>query len=121
MLGMAAPILASLLLVSTVNGFTTPHLNAPLSIPLAAASTDHMVKSMGEEALSKVQWLGSIVSRNADQPMFDENEYEENIDKEKVDGTGGTVYSRLATNVDGDRKKDRQVWIALANLEKDSK
>ena len=103
-----------------------PQLNNMLSSPLLAATTaaagggGGVVKNAGDSALSSVQWFGSLVSRSANQPIED-TAAEKEKDKSKIDGTGGSVYNRLASTIDADENKERQVWAALANLEKDSK
>ena len=111
LLGLLAPLLGQ--------AFIMPQLNV-LSSPLLAATTGPTVKSAGDSALSSVQWLGSLVSRSAGQ-RFEDTAAELEKDKSKVDGTGGSVYSRLASTIDApEEQKERQVWAALANLEKDS-
>jgi len=97
-----------------------PQLNV-LSSPLSAASTGVTIKNAGDSALSSVQWLGSLVSRSRGQ-RFEDTAAEVEKDKTKVDGTGGSVYSKLASTIDApEEQRERQVWAALANLEKDSK
>lgn len=101
------------------DGFVMPQMNV-LSTPFATAvASNNAVKSAGDAALKRVEWFGSLVSRNADQKSVDDST--EAKDESKIDGTGGTVYSKLAKTIDADENKERQVWAALANLEKDSK
>lgn len=107
----------------TGQGFVIPQPNGGLSSSLsAAATTGDVLKDAGDNALSSVQWFGSLVSKSAGQSI-DDTAAESEKDKSSIDGTGGSVYSRLATTIDlpEDKQKERQVWAALANLEKDSK
>ena len=100
-----------------------PQLNV-LSSPLLAATTvdGGVVKHAGDKALSSVEWFGSLVSKSTvDKRVATSNTDEKEKDASKVDGTGGSVYNRLASTIDADENKERQVWAALANLEKDSK
>ena len=113
------------LLASTVwtgHSFVAPSSrHVPLARPQlnVATTADAMIKNAGDTALSKVQWFGSLVSKNANQDLSDTAA--EKQDKSNVDGTGGSVYNKLASTIDADENKERQVWAALANLEKDSK
>jgi hypothetical protein len=84
-----------------------------------AAATDDVIKDVGDQALSSVQWIGSLVSRSANNA--DGRDFTSEKDNANIDGTGGSVYSNLASTIDADENKERQVWAALANLEKDSK
>ena len=99
--------------------FVLPQLNV-LSSPLLAATTaDDVIKNAGDSALSSVEWFGSLVSKNANQ-VTDRATVEEKKQKANIDGTGGSVMSRLSSTIDAKEKKESQVWAALANLEKDS-
>lgn len=106
----------------TGRAFVMPQWNI-LSTPLssAVAASDNMVKHAGDTALNRVEWFGSLVSKSAEQSrQFSKTK--EPRDERELEGTGGTVYSKLATTVDSvDVNKERQVWAALANLEQDSK
>ena len=84
----------------------------------AASTADTVIRDAGDRALSSVQWFGSLVSKNANQNLDDSLSEK---DSANIDGTGGSVYSNLASTIDADENKERQVWAALANLEKDSK
>jgi hypothetical protein len=81
---------------------------------------DSVINDAGDKALSSVEWLGSLVSRNANQEV-EISTTRKDKDEANIDGTGGSVYSNLASTIDADENKERQVWAALANLEKDSK
>ena len=108
-----------LLALPPSQAFVLPQLNI-LSSPLLAATTaDGVVKNAGDSALSSVEWFGSLVSKsdNPQPTSIDETVTE----KGNIDGTGGSVYNRLASTIDADENKETQVWAALANLEKDSK
>ena len=83
-----------------------------------ASTADTAIRDAGDRALSSVQWFGSLVSKNANQNLDDSLSEK---DSANIDGTGGSVYSNLASTIDADENKGRQVWAALANLEKDSK
>lgn len=88
----------------------------------AAATTavDSAISDAGDNALSSVEWLGSLVSKNSNQE-FAKSGFSSDKDDSNIDGTGGSVYSNLASTIDADENKEGQVWAALANLEKDSK
>ena len=112
LLAVSAPLVGQALIM--------PQLNV-LSSPLLDTSTGMTVKGAGDNALSSVQWLGSLVSRSRGQ-RFEDTAAELEKDKSQVEGTGGSVYSKLASTIDApEEKQERQVWAALANLEKDSK
>jgi hypothetical protein len=134
---------AILLLLIQVLGFELPTA-ASLSLlsPASAASQktgsgmNSLTKDMGELALEKVQWLGGLVSNtdNNNNNNNNNNEEEENNlrRKQNVEGTGGTVYNNFGfakdesltgrtTKVAPQRPKEKQVWTALAVLERDSK
>ena len=108
-----------LLALPPSQAFVLPQLNI-LSSPLLAATTaDGVVKNAGDSALSSVEWFGSLVSKS-DNPQ-PTSIGETVTEKGNIDGTGGSVYNRLASTIDADENKETQVWAALANLEKDSK
>jgi hypothetical protein len=93
-------------------------------------------KDMGETALEKVQWLGGLVS-NIDSNISNNSENKNDIRrKQTVEGTGGSAFNNFGfatkessssssssgrTKATPQRPKEKQVWTALAVLERDSK
>lgn len=96
-----------------------PQFNV-LSIP-SLLSTTAVVKNAGDAALNRVEWFGSLVSSSRPTASSSTSSAADEAVDSKIDGTGGTVYNKLASTIDADGNKGRQVWAALANLEKDSK
>lgn len=114
---MAIPMLLLIYFTATsISTGTTRSSCSVVATALSLSSVSVQVNQNTNSALKQVQWLGTRVSQKEQ-----EYEQEEDFDDEVMgQGQASQELQRIQKKQTESPFKERQVWQALANLEKDS-